>query len=285
VEGPISGKKKYSLTPKAIEQVTNYRNGDGLILNTHITHHGGTTLCTVFGRAPNTKGSPTFACMHVQPEDNVTDPEYPNDMPWTYNETAANVEIVKKYFHMISWEFGSPKMPLNETNWEYEKLVSVYVSRDPLSRLLAGDGMVLKKYPGVLKEETHVNATLQEWWDFAHEKQHTNNYALRVLAGNGCCNGSDTKSFHLENAKQLLSRYTFILDMACFDQSMSAMADILGITITPQKAQRLHHTHKSPKERIPYPDVYDYLVERNKMDIALYEWTKTQALVKCDELL
>jgi len=39
--------------------------------------------------------------------------------------------------------------------------------------------------------------------------------------------------------------------------------------------------HQSAKERIPYPEVYEYLLEKNRLDIELYEWSKTLALVNC----
>ena len=38
------------------------------------------------------------------------------------------------------------------------------------------------------------------------------------------------------------------------------------------------------RERIVYEDVYDYLVEKNKWDIMLYDYSKTISLVRCDML-
>jgi hypothetical protein len=49
----------------------------------------------------------------------------------------------------------------------------------------------------------------------------------------------------------------------------------------------IHNTAKpgkhrrSARERIHNDTLYDYLVRRNTIDIALYEWAKKRSLVKC----
>ena len=185
---------------------------------------------------------------------------------------------------MISWEFSQAPShnALNDTDWDNPNLVSIIVMREPISRLLAGDGYVKKKYPGI-----HDNtASLQDWWDFAHEHHHTNNFALSILAGQSCCQGEDTDPIHLEHAKELLSRFTFVLDISCLDEGMQAVADELGlgIVIEESKERAKTHVHKHPRDRIAYPEVYDYLLERNHLDIELYEWAKTISLVDCEAL-
>ena len=43
------------------------------------------------------------------------------------------------YFHFVSLEYGNYKwFNLSESNWEYDKLVSMIVMRDPMERFLAG---------------------------------------------------------------------------------------------------------------------------------------------------
>jgi hypothetical protein len=140
------------------QKIQNYKDGKGIILNIHITHHAGTFLCGRVGKAAGTRGSPSFACMGVKPQDNVTI-EFPRK-PWKYNDTANNIELVRPFFHFISWEFG-PMNTLKDTDWEHPNLVSVIVMREPISRLLAGDGTKNRKYPA-LKEDAYINGTEYE---------------------------------------------------------------------------------------------------------------------------
>jgi hypothetical protein len=154
--------------------------------------------------------------------------------------------------------------------------------RDPLGRLLAASGYTKRNYPNIRQEK----GTLEEWTAFAHDDEITNNYALSILAGNGCCDGNNTDPIHLQNAKDLVSRFTFVLDLECLNEGMQELADQLGmnITITDPPDRNEKHTHKPPKERIPYPEIYDFLKERNKLDIELYEWSKSLSLVDCAAL-
>lgn len=150
--------------------------------------------------------------------------------------------------------------------------------KDPISRLLARDAWRNRYFPGLL---TDNNKTI--WWDFAAMDRITNNYALRVFAGGGCCDGSTTQRRHLETAKSVLSRFTFILDIECLNEGMMELAKILEIPINKaifKKAQK----HGPSRDRIPFEDVYDFLAQKNKLDIELYEWAKELSLVNCSAL-
>ena len=61
------------------------------------------------------------------------------------------------------------------------------------------------------------------------------------------------------------------------------MAQLLGKPIPILNDGSVRSAKATAKERIPYVDVYDNLVEQNKMSIALYEWSKSISLVKCEE--
>jgi hypothetical protein len=263
----------------AEQQIQNYMDGKGIILNIHITHHGGTSLCRRVGKAPGTRGTPPFACMGYKEKDNVTI-VLPR-LPWKHNNTANNIELLRPFFHFISWEFGAPK-PLKVTDWENPNLVSVIVMREPISRLLAGDGMVARKYPA-LKSGANGTEYEDQWWKYATTEGYTNNYALSKLS-TGCCQRNRTDPKHLEAAKQLLSRFTFVLDIRCLDEGMEAMANILGIKQLRGGSRPKKTAHISNSDRIRIQEVYDYLLDSNKLDIQLYEWSKTISLVRCDDL-
>jgi hypothetical protein len=195
-------------------QIDHYRrDGTALILNVHITHHAGTTFCAAVRRAPHTLGAPTFACMGVKPVDNVTVTNYPSHRPWNYNETGPNVALVRPFFHMISWEFGwhhRPQPVLGQsTNWEHPQLVSVYISKHPLERMLSsGSHYFGTLYPGT----RNGTANEMEWWRFAQDDWN-NNYALRILSDSpACCDGANTTVADVASAQALLRRFTFVLD-------------------------------------------------------------------------
>jgi len=275
-------------------QVGNYINGTGLLVNVHITHVGGTTFCNVIGRAPGANSSPPFACMLLKRyKDNITTtlrsaaPEYPeydfprDPNPWAKNETDRNIAIVRRFFHMVAWEFQKApnRVAVEDADWENPNIVSVIIMRDPISRLLAKDGYTTYYYPDISKG----TASHKEWQAYADYDKNTNNYALRILAGGACCDGERTDRKYLEKAKSVMQRFTFVLDIDCLEEGLFALAKALNITLTSKATQKAtqRKRHKPNHERIPFRDVYDHLVRKNKLDIELYEWSKGISLVNC----
>ena len=69
-------------------QISNYINGNALLLSVHITHHAGTSICKVMKKLGPT---PSFACMVNKNDDNpwsnntLTKDEKKS---WTHNNTA-----------------------------------------------------------------------------------------------------------------------------------------------------------------------------------------------------
>lgn len=268
----------YNVTKQTAIQIRNYKRGTGLLLNIHITHHGGTSICTVIGHASDANGiTPSFACM--QDKDYNTTTSYTFPQSWRQNETSTQIVLARQSYHFLSWEYAyAPKIPLSETEWENRNLLSMIVMRDPITRLLAGDGWVRRVFPNVYAG----NASHSEWWDFAKSPRN-DNYALRILAGNGCCQGADTNRTHLQTAKELIQRVSLVLDIACLSQGMEAVASLINITLEPSRKSG-GRAHASARERIGHDDVYEYLVKKNQLDIELYEWSKQFALVNCTQV-
>jgi hypothetical protein len=193
------------------------------------------------------------------------------------------IPIVRKHFHMIAWEFGfigrAPRSPLSETQWEHPNLFSILIMRDPISRLLAGDGWVKSHYPSI----EDGNGTREDWLAYANDTWMTNNYALRVLSKKGCCDGANTDGKYLEQAKALVKRFSVVLDLECLSEGIEAVANLLNISLAYENIRtrgRDYH-HDPSRQRIGYDDVYDFLVEKNKLGIELYEWSKSRALLNC----
>jgi hypothetical protein len=95
---------RHMVTPIAARQIRNYKQGSALIVNVHLTHHAGTYTCHALGKAPGQTGSPSFACMGLTDQDNVTgieDYPAPKNVPWTKAETSKNIAIVRPHFHFL----------------------------------------------------------------------------------------------------------------------------------------------------------------------------------------
>lgn len=204
--------------PRRVQQIHHYRNGTALMIHIHITHHGGTTFCQAIGHALNAKGrTPNFACWkewaetsiiskhdnheagsHYDIESNGSNLErmYLHRNPWTHNQTAEAISVLRRTYHMISWEYDllrqsswlssrtssslsstlpswgivpppSPRQPslasLCSTEWENPHLLSILIVRHPLQRMLAGDAYVEKYYPGLRQGR----GTYEQWWNFS----------------------------------------------------------------------------------------------------------------------
>lgn len=267
-----------ALSESAREQIQNYRQDAALIVNVHITHHAGTTVCGEIGNGVTNKRSPDFACMGDR--SNLMNGTFPSDWPWTRDETAAHVAEVRPYFHFVSWEFGQQRRrPLSGTEWESPHLLSMIVMRHPIDRLLAGDGAVFRRYPGLLAG----NGTLDQWWAYATDstRRNTNNYALGILSERGCCDGGETDPKYLEQAKALLRRFTVVLDQDCLDEGLDAFARLANLTVEAGRRRRGKTPPPPARDRIGHDDVYEFLLEKNRLDIELYEWSKSLSLVKC----
>jgi hypothetical protein len=265
----------FELTPLQELQVQNYKEGSALMLNFHITHHGGTTACYW---ARENGPVPKFACMAGA---NV--PSYLSnfsdvgELPWSSNQTDFYVRELRKYFHFVSWEFNWQTLgsSLNDTNLEHPNLVSIIIMRNPLTRLMSSVGRFFVK-----------SDTAEEWWDYASNSLHTNNYALRSLTSyEGCCQGEKTSSKYVDMAKSNLKRFTFIIDLECLEESLMSLCEILDLNLPVNAYENTHSKSKTGhydlRSRLHNDTLYRHLVNRNARDIELYEWAKTQALVQC----
>jgi len=252
------------------KQIENYKNGTGLIFSVHVTHHGRTTMTYEMGKWGPVPGFPT---------NNPVFESIIHKFPWKYKETAYYTDLMRQYYHFISEEMRShPKYPLQRVNWEYENLLSVYVTRHPLDRLLSGDGILIRDFG---EEEDRTEAQLH---GFA-ERWQADNYAMAILSVTDCVKENNITIECLGSAKTLLQRFTFVLDQACLNEGIQRMAQLLNKQV-PESIRwddKVKSTKATAKERIPYSDVYDKLLEKNKRSIKLYEWSKSISLVQCHD--
>ena len=312
------------------QQIENYRTGKALLLNFHPTHHGGTSFCAAIGKTGGPVASPKypedypkFACMGLKDgqEDLVDKAIFRQKLPVKYDKVDQYIHAIRPHFHVISWEFsgvGRMKNLLSETNLEHLELASVVITRNPLSRILAGSGLLTKKYVGY----NSGGLSHSGWWDLASSRKESDNFFLRMLDGTemmeleredsivseeGFIYAEDNlptidslrpyfnlNETNYQNALGQLNRFTIVLDIECLDDGFVALTDLLGLnsTLVDNARARLNDIRKkkgkdkrpSTRERIGYEDVYEYLLEKHEWDIKLYEYSKTISLVNCDEV-
>ena len=163
------------------------------------------------------------------------------------------------------------------------------VMRDPIERFLAGgrcgpyhEG----KEKGLDGDPTNDPENQALFWEYANAEC-ADNYALRVLVNDDhCINGADTSLACLESAKNLLKRFTFIIDQACLNDSLVAVGKELHLNITDSEFRhslnKLRNRPTSLKERIKNDTLYEFLQHRFRRDIELYQWSKTKSIVQCE---
>lgn len=270
-----------SSDPIKKEQITNFRNGNGLIVSVHITHHAGTSLCFAMKKV---LPAPSFACMGDKlnwPSDAyVRLPTFKNTKktyPWPAEETSHMVESIRPTFKFVSWEFlrwGN----IHQTDWEHKQLVSMIVMRDPLERFLAGGKC--GEFHSILPDDP-TPATQHIYWKYANSNCALN-FAMRVLTAKDYeSSGERDGEIQLREAKELLKRFTFIVDQACLADSVDSIASELNLDLDRKVLARRNPRHKTVRERFGNDTLYEYVRHRFRHDIALYEWAKTQSIVKC----
>lgn len=231
-------------------QVENYKHNKSIILNIHITHHAGTLLCGIARRFGPT---PSFNCMDDGTKDH-------------------NFDKWRQKYHYISWEYtNAPRPSLSSMDWTQPNLLTIFIARHPMDRLLSWAGL---RNPKTGVKFGHERARSAEDWDLYAHGRWTDNYALRILSDN------DITEHGLNKAKALASKFTFIFDQACLDLNLASLGPMIGWDNVVHNG-RYHHMHGSPRERIHNDTLWKWLRKRNELDIKFYEWAKTMSLVQC----
>jgi hypothetical protein len=288
------------------KQLDTFRKGKGLLVNIHITHHAGTFVCWWMKYHLPKGAVPDQSCLATLtgPVQRIStliglygDAESYYPEPWlnaSLRGIAFEYRPATKAEMYVDWKSA----PLEDS-----RLVTLAVMRDPLDRLLAGDGMVHRDFgPNPSRRRlVERKRTEVDWFHYMHSA-YTNNYALRILAedvdlkylvqdnSSAAFHGfSDTMDFIDEvteemfnRAQSTLSRITYIIDQRCLELSLQHVGINLGFDNSkPGYLHNAKHLHASSRQRIANDTLYEELRQRNKWDIKLYEWAKTQAVVRC----
>ncbi|GKY95989.1 hypothetical protein MPSEU_000559400 [Mayamaea pseudoterrestris] len=313
--------KGHTLLPEVVEKVLQYRKKTALIVNLHLgIMHSSTEykddviyqnivndedyVCKVIGHAYLLdQQAPRFHCRIDIHQDKLRikpGPYFPFTAPWSFDDTADNIQAVRKFWHMIDWysndvdviketldsvattdDAGRAQQHfLADTNWKDPNLISILVMVDPMERLLTDAWAFFERtYPvdNVLEITLDRSFGSKPWWSFIEENP-TNNVVEQLGQRH-----KDTKRVRpavlTSHAQELMKEFTFVLDSACLEQGITKVADILNIPIDEPLPERTNTTW-TPSTSMP-ADVYQRLTQLSKLNIDLYKWSKTISLVQC----
>jgi hypothetical protein len=194
-----------------------------------------------------------------------------------------------------SWEFreGPDTFFWEAFPFKSEKILSVFVARDPMQRLLAG--IEEEEYPEAYSD---LKSKPRNFHRFAMDKPSSaTDYAMNILSGTSAEEtGRKTKDgdrkVAFEMAKKSIDQFSIILDQACFGRSICAFCSLLGW----DNCHRYHHSwlpnmpHEAAcPEKIwvsiqhviqPRED-WELLLSENTLGIEVYKRAKERALKKC----
>jgi hypothetical protein len=85
-----------------------------------------------------------------------------------------------------------------------------------------------------------------------------------------------------------------VLDIQCLNEGMFVLGKQLDLNLTKIKDKiqykckssnnKIKHHSTPTREIIGYDDVYEYLIEKDKWGIKLYEYSKTISTINCSDI-
>jgi hypothetical protein len=208
------------------------QDGTGSVWAFHVTHNAGTSFKSLIsGYMPM------------------------GEQPHRENGQLA-LEPGRYYYDNLYGEGGLNSVPLKEqVPCDSNKFVSIFPVRNPLPRILSGDG---------------------SWTTSANkytDKCNTDNYGLRKLLG---------KSFRapinrtdIEFAKRRLESFDIVLDVATYAESVGAMCKALGFSKCVLGHINAEHGKTAVTEddvlELVGPDIFARWKERNAPELEVYE--------------
>ncbi len=242
---------RYQFNPSQAEALQRYLNGTGMIYYLHVTYTAGTTIIGLAKknglRLPPTVGS-------------IWNPE---GVPFPELQS----QYLKSGFQMVSNEGYQGMNPVympphvNEKGYYTRfddmmvdgKILFVTTWRNPVVKLHYRDGW------GV------------HWW----LTQNTNNYYLRKMVGKGK-SGSILTRQDVELAKQRMRQFTVILILEWLTHSVPLLCMVLqweSCDLEPRHHKSTSTAHvNSTREGFGSDQAYAFVLERNRLDMELYEY-------------
>lgn len=209
----------------------NLRRGSASLWIFHTTHHAGTSLNAVID-ANMEMSSVEHGSSGLQ---------------------EAELELGRWYYDKLFGEGGLLPAPLqSQVPCESDKFVSVYPTRDPIARILSGDG------------RWTTNAT--HYTDSCN----TDNYGLRKLIGKAF--GEALTPQDVELAKRRLDSFDAVLDVSSMADSVNALCKAAEFKVCthPWVSGKHHVLSREEILELVGPRVYETWMRRNAPELEMY---------------
>ncbi len=267
---------------KAVQAVI---NGNGIIINFHVTHHAGTAM---YQQAVAT-GLRTDGLNGIYDPRRGDSPEMTENRWISPTEDGRSGKTIRNGPGLRQWASIEPgfsgRFAPETVPWDSERVVFITAWRHPITRLLSLAGTPDREFPEMNYEcSTKRLDCPGDFTNFVRKGQKYNdNYALRMLA-------DKYKGFppltvnDLEVAKARLRNFSLILIDEWMPETSKLLCAFLKWKDCTSRLGSKHVTKpntlksKSPRERIQNDSLYADLLERNRLDIELYHYARTLAL-------
>lgn len=214
----------------------NFQEGRGSLWLFHVTHNAGTSLLQLV------KENAELSEFRVDPNVGMRE---------------SDLEPGKVYYDWVFGEQGLRSRPFSEqVPCKSDRFVSVFAVRNPLPRILSGDGMWT------------TNAT-----DYT-DRCNTDNYGLRKLVGRRFEEALTPDDVKL--AKSRLQAFDIILDVETMYESMGGMCKALGFKSCPRPWVGSNHGATSLEEVKAKvgPAVFNKWMEINAPELEVYQFAQ-----------
>ena len=258
--------------------------GNGIIINFHVTHHAGTSLyAQAMVNGLRSDGLNGIYNPHAGDTPKQTENKWlSSTVDGRAKKLRRNGPGLRQWASIepgFSRTFGPETVP-----WDSERVVFITVWRHPMTRLLSLAGTE-KKFPEInYRCSVHRLDCPADYTNYVQNgRKYNDNYALRMLA-NKYHGLPPLTVADVEVAKARLRNFSLILieewmpetsKLLCAFLKWKDCTSVLGKkrTVSPTALKS-----KSPRERIQNDTLYADLLERNRMDIELYHYARTLAL-------
>jgi hypothetical protein len=291
----------------ALKQIDSFVAGTGVLINLHITHHAGTTVCHA-AKLDQACCNCTNSCYPPQLDpngifvliDRYIDKHCKTDPADCGVGGSPKIQRLLEAFFFAStkmlgernkvwsheWRAAPPARIWEHFPWASERILTVLVVRDPLQRMLSEDGTAMDKYPEAFGHPMGANFTRYMTDHMA------NDYAFGILAGR--TNPVDTAlGPRMTRAKFTVESASVVLDQSCLAQGLCKFCHLVGWDRCGRYANDLDSEYMGTPEAVctknhmwassivRFGTFFQEALRRNAAGIELYLYAKLRALQTC----
>jgi hypothetical protein len=289
----------------ALKQIDNFVAGAGILINLHITHHAGTTLCTaskldqaccncydscvtsvdVRSVLDKIDGHIGKHCKADPADCGVGGSPKMQRLLEAFFFASTKMLGARNKVWSNEWMSAPPARIWEHFPWASERILTVLIARDPLQRMLSKDGVAIDKYPEAFGPPTGRPVPGADFTRFMADNM-ANDYAFNILAGQS--NSANSAGPPMTGAKFTVDSASVVLDQSCFAQSLCKFCHLVGWDRCGryhkdlnQPAHGCSSNHKWNSNAVIFGPFFEEAIRRNAPGIELYLHAKKRALQQC----